>query len=219
MKEINNTNPLMAIDIYKAGHMRFYKPGTTSIYSGMVPRSNKKYDRAVFVGLQPKLKVLAQPITFEHGQEFFEYWEEILDTKPPQDVVEKINAIVELGYFPICIKAVAEGTIIDTGNVVVTVKETIPGFHWCVGLLESFLLKVWSPTSVATLSNKYFELASKYTEETSDSGFLLPFLVHDFGYRGASSEQTAEEAGAANLMVGWYGTDTVPAVKFLKNTR
>jgi nicotinamide phosphoribosyltransferase len=58
-------------------------------------------------------------------------------------------------------------------------------------------------------------LVSKYTKETSDSDFLLPFLVHDFGYRGVSSEETAELCGAGHL-VNFCGTDTVPAVKFMK---
>lgn len=181
----------------------------------MVARSTKKYKRAVFFGLQPYLKKIAQPITKEHGEEFFAYWEMILGNKPPQDVVDCINQLTDLGHFPIEIKSVAEGSIVDNGNILVTVTNTLPGFHWCVGLIESLLLKVWAPTSVATLSNQFKDLVTAYAKETSDSEFLIPFLIHDFGYRGVSSEETAEICGAAHL-INFMGSDTVPAVKFLK---
>ena len=105
--------------------------------------------------------------------------------------------------------------VLDNKNVLATVTNTHPEFYWVVGFFESLLLKVWNTTSVATLSYKFKKLAVKMTKETSDSDFLLPFLVHDFGYRGVSSEQTAELSGAAHL-VNFCGTDTIPAVKFLK---
>jgi nicotinamide phosphoribosyltransferase len=139
----------------------------------------------------------------------------ILGAQPPQDITDKINALVKLGHLPLEIKAVPEGTIIDNKNVLATVTNTDPRFFWCVGFVESLLLKVWAPTTVATKSLQFKRLVSKFTAETSDSDFLLPFLVHDFGYRGVSSEETAEICGAAHL-VNFAGTDTVPAVKFMK---
>jgi nicotinamide phosphoribosyltransferase len=210
-----NKNLLLMTDVYKLGHMRQYKPGTTKVYSYLCARSNKKYADALFFGLQPYLKLLETPITQQDGEEFLSYYTMILGAQPPQDISDKITALVKLGYLPLEIKAVPEGTIIDNKNVLATVTNTLPEFYWVVGFFESLLLKVWAPTTVATKSLQFKRLAAKFTAETSDSDFLMPFLVHDFGYRGVSSEETAELCGAAHL-VNFAGTDTVPAVKFMK---
>lgn len=210
-----NDNLLLSIDIYKAGHMRFYKEGTSKVYSYLCARSTKKSETALFFGLQPYIKMLEKGVSKEDAEEFFQYWQEILGSPAPQDVVDKINSLVELGYIPLEIKAVPEGTIINNKNVLATVTNTIEGYHWVVGFFESLLLKVWFPISVATLSNKYHQLVKSFTVETSDSDFLLPWLVHDFSYRGVSSEESSQIGGAAHL-VNFAGTDTVPAVKFVK---
>jgi nicotinamide phosphoribosyltransferase len=210
-----NKNLLLMTDVYKLGHMRQYKPGTTKVYSYLCARSNKKYDDALFFGLQHYLNVLSTPITEADGEEFLSYYTMILGSQAPADIAEKISALVKLGYLPLEIKAVPEGTIIDNKNVLATVTNTLPEFYWVVGFVESLLLKVWAPTTVATKSLQFKRLVKKFTDETSDSDFLLPFLVHDFGYRGVSSEETAELCGAGHL-VNFFGSDTVPAVKFLK---
>lgn len=210
-----NQNPLLMIDIYKLGHMLFYKKGTTKIYSGMVARSTKKTPYAVFYGLQPYLYILSQSISQENANEFFAYYEETLGYAPSAKVLDYINGLVGRPL-PLEIKAVAEGTVIDNKNVLVTVTSTDEKYFWLGGFFESLLLKVWNTTSVATLSHKYYKLAEDYTKRTSDSGFLLPFLVHDFGYRGVSSEMSAELSGSAHL-VNFAGTDTLTAIKFAKN--
>lgn len=210
-----NTNVLLMTDVYKLGHMRMYKPGTTKVYSYLCARSTKKETEALFFGLQPYLNILARGVTAADAEEFMAYYTEILGASPPADVAEKINGLVKLGYIPLEIKAVPEGTLIDNKNVLATVTNTHPDFYWVVGFFESLLLKVWNTTSVATLSHKFKRVVTEFTKETSDSDFLLPFLVHDFGYRGVSSEETAQLSGAAHL-VNFCGTDTIPAVKFLK---
>jgi nicotinamide phosphoribosyltransferase len=210
-----NTNPLLMIDVYKLGHMLFYKKGTSSVYSYMCARSVKKSTHSLFFGLQPYLYILAQVITQENADEFFAYYEETLGYKPSARVIDLINGLVGRPL-PLEIKAVPEGTFLDNKNVLVTIRSTEEKYFWLGGFFESLLLKVWNTTSVATLSNKYKQLAEKYTKETSDSDFLLPFLVHDFGYRGVSSEMSAESGGAAHL-INFVGTDTLVAIKWLKN--
>jgi len=210
-----NENLLLMTDVYKLGHLRMYKPGTSKVYSYLCARSTVKEKKALFFGLQPYLQLLERGVTKEDATEFFTYFTEILGTPVPTDIEAKINALVSLGYIPLEIKAVAEGTLLDNKNVLATVTNTHPDFYWVVGFFESLLLKVWNTTSVATLSHKFKRLATEFTKETSDSDFLLPFLVHDFGYRGVSSEQTAELSGAAHL-VNFCGSDTITAVKFMK---
>lgn len=211
----HNENLLMMTDAYKMYHMRGYKEGTTKVYSYLCARSNKMYTEALFFGLQPYIKLLEKGVSKQDAEEFLSYYTQIIGTQPHEDVVEKINALVDLGYIPLEIKAVPEGTIIDNKNVLATVTNTDPRFPWVVGFFESLLLKVCNTTTVATKSLQFKRLVTEYTKETSDSDFLIPFLVHDFGYRGVSSEASAELCGAAHL-VNFCGTDTISAVKFLK---
>lgn len=213
---ISNKNLLLMTDVYKIGHLRMYRPGTTKIYSYLCARSTKKEQQALFFGLQPYLKLLEKGVTQNDVDEFYGYYKEVLGQEVPADITEKMQALVNLGFLPLEIKAVPEGTLIDNKNVLVTVTNTVDGFHWLVGFFESLLLKVWNTISVATLSNKFRRLVVERTAKTSDSDFLIPFLIHDFGYRGVSSEQTAELSGAAHL-VNFCGTDTIPAIVFLKN--
>lgn len=212
---ISNTNLLLMTDVYKLGHMRQYKSGTTKVYSYLCARSTNKEKKALFFGLQPYIKLLEKGVSKEDAEEFFEMFSEMLGSPAPVDVVDKINELVTLGYIPLEIKAVPEGTYLDNKNVLVTVTNTHPDFYWVVGYFESLLLKVWNTTSVATLSHKFKKAVTQFTKDTSDSDFLIPFLVHDFGYRGVSSEQTAELSASAHL-VNFVGTDTIPAVRFMK---
>lgn len=209
-----NRNSLLATDVYKLGHMRMYPEGTTKIFSYLVARSGKKFDRTVWFGLQALVKRwLLAPITQSHANEFFEYYSLILGPVP-QDVRDKVNALAALGYWPISIKAVPEGSVVDVKNVLMTMTNTHPDFAWTVGFLESMILKVWNTSTVATSSLGFRRLFQRYAEQTASEAYYgsVPFQVHDFGYRGCSSEETAELSGMAHL-TSFYGTDTVPAVK------
>lgn len=207
-----NRNTLLATDVYKLGHMEFYPEGTTKIYSYLCARSSKKYTEAVFFGLQYYLKeYLSRPVTHEDVDEFLVYRKSILGHNPDM-VVRRVRALADLGYWPISIKAAPEGSVIGIKNVLATITNTHQDFAWTVGFLESLLLKVWNTTTVASQSLNYRRLFEKFAAETSDIPDLVPFQVHDFGYRGCSSEETAALSGMAHL-VSFLGTDTVLAVK------
>lgn len=209
-------NVLLCTDTYKTGHMQQYPEGTTKIYSYLCARSNKKYDKAVFFGLQYYLKeYLSQKITKEMVEEFLDIRQSILGPDTTGQIAEKMYALADLGYLPLEIKAVPEGTVIDNKNVLATITNTHPDFAWVVGFTESLVLKVWNTTTVATSSKRFKDLVTKFADETCGHRGLVPFQVHDFGYRGVSSEETAELSGAAHL-VNFLGTDTVPAVGFAR---
>lgn len=207
-------NTLLLTDVYKLGHMDQYPEGTEYIYSYLQARTAKELPKTVFFGLQYYLTTyLSQPITQEHAEEFFKIRESLLG-ETPVGVRDRINALVKLGFWPLEIKAVPEGEVMPVQNVLMTITNTVAGFGWCVGFVESLLLKVWNTTTVASYSLKLRELVTNYALRTCDSMAHLPFQVHDFGYRGVSSEETAKLSGAAHLL-NFYGSDTVPAVPFL----
>lgn len=212
-----NKNVLLCTDVYKMSHMEQYKPGTAKVYSYLCARSDKKIPYTVFFGLQYYLKeYLSQKITTEMVDEFLEYRAMILGSNPPH-IVEKMRALAKLGYIPLKIKAVPEGTVMPVKNVLMTVTNTHPDFYWCVGFFESLLLKVWNTTTVASYSRSLRILVEEFADATCGHRLHCDWQVHDFGYRGCSSEETAALSGAAHLL-NFRGTDTVPAVKLLKET-
>jgi nicotinamide phosphoribosyltransferase len=206
-------NILLQTDVYKMGHMEQYAPGCNKVYSYLTARSDKNFDETVFFGLQYYIKrYLSAPITPEMGEEFLTYRKMILGSNS-EEIEAKIRALCQLGYLPIEIKAVEEGTIMPVRNVLMTITNTHPDFYWVVGFMESLLLKLWYTITVATCSHQYRKIVSKYFNET-DEEVMAPakdFQVHDFGYRGDASEEGAAISGVAHLL-SFLGSDNVPAL-------
>tara|TARA_B100001248_G_scaffold262421_1_gene258305 strand:+ start:3918 stop:5159 length:1242 start_codon:yes stop_codon:yes gene_type:complete len=115
------------------------------------------------------------------------------------------------GRLPIEIKAVPEGTVVNNKNVFFTMVNTDPKCFWLTNFLETLLVQVWCPTTVATNSREMRKVVQKYMLETCETIEGIQFKVHDFGCRGVSSMETAGIAGLAHLL-SFEGTDTVPAL-------
>jgi nicotinamide phosphoribosyltransferase len=115
------------------------------------------------------------------------------------------------GRLPIEIKAVPEGTVVNNKNVLFTMVNTDPKCFWLTNFLETLLVQVWCPTTVATNSREMRKIVQKYMLETCETIEGIQFKVHDFGCRGVSSMETAGIAGIAHLL-SFEGTDTVPAL-------
>ncbi|MGV3605340.1 MAG: nicotinate phosphoribosyltransferase [Planctomycetaceae bacterium] len=211
---MTQNNPLLRTDVYKMGHMLQYAPGTSKVYSYLCARSSREYSECVWFGLQYFLKqYLTQPITQANVQEFIHAYGSILGQKS-QETEEKLIQLARLGYWPIKIKALPEGTIVPVRNALMTITNTLPHYGWAVGFLESLLLKVQYPTRVATNSLQYRKTIEAACIKTGCSGGE-DFLVHDFGYRSDDSEEGAGISGAAHL-IAFRGSDTVPAWPFLR---
>ena len=140
----------------------------------------------------------------------------ILGSDPGPDIRAKFDRLAERGHVSLDIKAVPEGSVVPVQNVLMTITNTEPDACWQVGFFESLLLKVWNTTTVASYSQKLYQLVLEYAHRTSENEDHLPYQVHNFGYRGVSSEETAALSGAAHL-VNFLGSDTVPAVWMLSN--
>jgi nicotinamide phosphoribosyltransferase len=205
-----STNLILNTDSYKVSHWVQYPPGMDAMFSYIESRGGL-YDRTLFFGLQAILKQhLTQPVTgadideakellTAHGEPFNERgWRYIVDA--------------HRGRVPVTIRAVPEGTGVPTLNVLATVESTDPHCFWIASYLETLLLRVWYPTTVATISWHIKKLIRRYLNETSDDPVgQLPFKLHDFGSRGVSSHESAALGGLAHL-VNFKGTDTVAAL-------
>lgn len=121
------------------------------------------------------------------------------------------------GELPINLISVNEGTVVPTKNAVVVIENTHEDYPWLPGHLETFILRgIWYQTTVATKSFKCKQVIKKYLEKTSDLDgvdlkTVLDTRLHDFGARGATSEESAALGGLAHLY-NFVGTDTVEAL-------
>lgn len=209
-------NILLQTDVYKLFHHDQYPQGTEFVYSYMIARSDKKWRSTLFYGLQYYLlEYLTGRLTQTMVMEFLQIHDKVLG-KHTDAMKKRLMALSDLGYLPLRIKAVPEGTIVETRNVLVTITNTEPGYGWLVGYIESLLLKIWNTCTVATFSYEMKKLCTGYGQATCDNNDHVPFQIHDFGYRGCSSEETAALGGSAHLL-NFQGTDTLPAVKLVND--
>ncbi|MEG1311994.1 MAG: nicotinate phosphoribosyltransferase [Romboutsia sp.] len=213
-KNFNNRSCIWDLDAYKVGHMSQYPSDTEYIYSVMQLRSNKYFEKTPIVGLQYLIKeYLTEKIEKNDVDQLIEELK-IMGVYHP-GTEDKLNDLVKLGYIPLEIKALPEGTIVDLPNAICTVRNTIEGYHWVVGFFETLLLKWWSALATASCSLEYKRLVDFYYEKTSDNDFLKPFAVHDFGSRGCMTPEGAAFTGMAHAL-NFNGSDTIVSIPLLR---
>jgi nicotinamide phosphoribosyltransferase len=117
------------------------------------------------------------------------------------------------GRLPLVIKAAPEGMIVPTKNVLMTVKNTDPKAYWLTNYMETLLVQVWYPMTVATQSREQKRLIiDAHIKTGCGTGMLdIAYKLNDFGCRGVSSMETAGIGGAAHL-VNFGGSDTMPGL-------
>lgn len=203
------SNPILNTDSYKASHYLQYPPDASAMFSYIESRGGR-YDRTLFFGLQMLIKeYLCRPITpamIDQARAFFTAHGEPFNEAGWRHVVEHHG-----GYLPVRIRAVPEGSVVPTHNVLVTVECDDPRVFWLASYLETMLMRVWYPITVATQSWHLRKTIRGYLEKSSDDLAQLPFKLHDFGARGVSSAESAAIGGAAHL-VSFMGSDTVLGV-------
>lgn len=204
-------NLILDTDSYKASHWLQYPPGTTYMFSYLESRVGGKYDKTVFFGLQYFLeKYLSEPVTVADvyaAAEFFKAHGEPFNMEGWLRV-----AIHHRGKLPVKIRAVPEGSVIPTGNIMLSVESTDPKCFWVVSWIETMVMRLWYPITVATQSYHIKQNILEYLNKTSDDPQgQIAFKLHDFGSRGVSSAESAGIGGAAHL-VNFMGSDTVNGV-------
>jgi nicotinamide phosphoribosyltransferase len=209
MKGIDN--PILDVDSYKASHYLQYPPGTTHIYSYIESRGGR-YAQTVFFGLQYLLKrYLTGPVVtaemVAEARDFFALHGEPFNEEGWMRIVR-----IHGGRLPVRIRAVPEGTVVKTHNVLASVENTDPEMPWLTSWLETMLMRIWYPTTVATRSWSIRGMILNALERSADEPEKeIAFKLHDFGSRGVSSRESAALGGAAHL-VNFLGSDTVVGV-------
>jgi nicotinamide phosphoribosyltransferase len=206
--QIDKPNLCMMTDSYKVSHYKQYPPNTTNVYSYFESRGGE-FPSTTFFGLQYYLKkYLTTKVTQADINEACEFFDAhfgqtgVFNRKGWEHIVNRHG-----GMLPVRIKAVPEGTVVPNRNVLMTIENTDPECYWLTNWLETMLVQVWYGSTVASQSRAMKKTLLDFLHRTGDPS-LIDFKLHDFGYRGVSSVETAGVGGAAHL-VNFKGTDTV----------
>lgn len=222
--------PQHAVDFYKTGHIYQYPKGTEYVYSNFTCRSSKwastlpDFDRkVVFFGLQGVCQWLLQDLWnryfFDQPKEYVvKKYQKRMDSAlgPGAVSADHIAALHDLGYLPVIIKALPEGSRVNIRVPVWTIKNTLPEFYWITNYLETQLsAECWKPIVSATTAYEYRRLFDEYGMLTGMPPEFIPWQGHDFSARGMSGNFDAAQNGAAHLL-SFTGTDTVHAIDYLE---
>ncbi|WP_199783941.1 nicotinamide phosphoribosyltransferase domain-containing protein, partial [Cronobacter dublinensis] len=136
-----NMNPILAIDGYKVSHREQYPAGTTKVYSNFTPRSDRHFHspvadgKLVFFGLQGFLQWFLVDLFNEQffarpEAEVVDEYQAVMDSYIGKGAVsaDHIRALHQLGYLPLHIKALDEGSKVSMKVPVLTITNTRPEF-------------------------------------------------------------------------------------------
>lgn len=215
-------------DSYKAGHKDQYPTGTSLVYSNLTGRSDAhsltKTGTHVAFGMQYAIQVV-----HENFQKFF--------AAPKDRIIEAIEFILsqhlnlpynadhfaelhDLGYIPLEVRAVPEGTVLPMKvpsavfwNTKPQSEELKNKFFWFTNYIEAVLSAyAWRPATAATIAHEYRKVLETYANETDPANkWFVDFQAHDFSMRGQPGLDAAHQSGLGHL-TSFYGTDTIPAL-------
>lgn len=216
--------PTIISDSYKQSHYQMYPKNLVKLYSNFTARKSrlKGVDSVVFFGLQYFIK---EYLINAFNEEFF--------NKPLKEVIDEHVRIVtpfstgkvhteqwerlhKLGYLPLKIKALKEGTMVPIGVPMLTITNTHPDFAWLVNFIETMLsTTLWQAITSATIANEYKKVTVKWAKKTGGDLSFIDWQNHDFSMRGMSSIESAMISGAGHL-TSFCGSDIIPALLFLE---
>ena len=221
-----NIPVMLLADFYKISHRKLYDRDKGIIYATWTPRKSRisGINEIVVFGLQGFIK-----------KYLIEYFNDNFFNRPLEDIVNEykriikytlneddpdvshIEALHKLGYLPIRIDALPEGTICPIKCPCVTIQNTDENFLWITNFIETlFSMEVWKPMTSATIARAYRKIVEKWADKTCDNKDHLDFQCHDFSMRGMAGLESACLSGAGHLL-SFKGTDTIPAIPYLEN--
>ncbi|EGT5710717.1 nicotinate phosphoribosyltransferase [Cronobacter dublinensis subsp. dublinensis] len=223
-------NPILAIDGYKVSHREQYPAGTTKVYSNFTPRSDNHFHspvadgKLVFFGLQGFLQWFLVDLFNEQffarpQAEVVDEYQAVMDSYIGKGAVsaDHIRALHQLGYLPLHIKALDEGSKVAMKVPVLTITNTIPEFFWLVNYLETVLsAELWKSSTNATIAHHYRKICERWAEKTCSDVSHLDFQCHDFSFRGMSGLQDTAQAGSGHLL-SFKGTDNIPSMLYARD--
>ena len=208
-------------DSYKQCHPKMYPDNQEELVSYLTPRKamNENFPKMVVYGVQPFIFDMMDAFDsfFAMPLEWAMYdYDKYISTHLGLDNVarDRIIELHELGYLPLEIRALPEGTVVNMGVPIVEMRNTHPRFAWLVQWVECLLqTEVWPMCAYATVGWEYHKVAEKYYNMTAPGAD--PFMaMADFGFRGMSCLEDATRCSASWLL-SFNKTSTIPALPYL----
>jgi len=216
--------PTLLCDFYKVSHREQYPAGTEVVYSTWTPRSGKHSSdikKVTAFGFQGFVKEF-----------LIEFFDEAFFNRSKEEIVAEYSRIIkhclfvqkpytkhiedlhDLGYLPLLIKSLDEGTQVPFRVPMLTVENTDPRFFWLTNYFETLASNnLWKPATSASTAMVYRKVLDKYSLETTGSTMGVEFQGHDFSMRGMSGVEDAARTGVGHLL-SFVGTDTIPAIQY-----
>lgn len=222
---MNRTNPMLLIDYYKAVHAEMLPKNITKSVSYFTPRMSRvnRWDSVVMFGLQGFIKTY---LIDYFNEEFFNKpieevvgkYKRLMDFTLGKDAykIDKIEKLHKLGYLPIEIVALPEGTIVPMHVPMFGITNTHPDFAWLPQSLESLIsAESWHPMLAATVGHTYRQIVNKYYNLTCDDNIPCSKALGAFDFRGEECIESAIKAGAG-WCLSFVNTATVPTIPYLE---
>lgn len=221
---------ILKTDFYKATHMLQYREGITHFTFYLTPRGSrfKNIDKMVVFGISNFVnEILYKDFNRNFFNEdcsvIYDEVEEVLhdglgyNEEMVRETYNKISALHKLGYLPIEINGLPEGTLCPMQVPAVEIRSTHPDFAWVAQAIESILsCEFWHPAISATIGLEYKKIAKKAFDNTVDSNISHMTAMCDFSMRGQESYHSAIASGAA-FLTNFYNCSTIESREYIKN--
>lgn len=216
-------NPFLLTDAYKIGHHKMYPEGTEYVYSNFTPRSGKHSNIKGSKGVVSfGQKMVMERIDQIFKDDFFdrsvdtvceeikEEYEQYLGQEYDTSHIRKLHT---LGYLPIEVKILPEGTFVPYGVPLLTIVNTIPDFYWITNFLETIISNLlWLPITSATTALEYKKILTKYCLATNkDEIGFVDYQGHNFSMRGMAGLDATMAAGLGHA-TSFKGDDSLPTL-------
>lgn len=227
---LNQESPILFADFYKPSHISMYDKRSEIVQDNMTPRNAKHFihfadndQRVMFAGLQGFIKWFLIDM-FNNNffnlpkEEAVADYREVCDSSIGIGMVETwgFEALHDLGYLPLEIRALPEGTLSPVQVPMFTIQNTHPDFYWLPNFLESVIsAETWKTITTATTFWQYRKLSEKWASETCDNNDHVAFQNHCFAYRGEAGTHDAAQSEFGQL-INSMGTDTIPAILYAR---
>ena len=118
----------------------------------------------------------------------------------------------DLGYLPIEVRALDEGSICPMRVPMLTIHNTLPQFFWITNYLETIISNLlWKPITSATIAKGYKDLLNAWALKTTGTTDGVEWQGHDFSMRGMDSVDAVVSSGLGHL-TSFSGTDSLPTL-------
>lgn len=221
-KRIKNMNAAFLTDGYKTGHHLMYPEGTSVVYSNFTPRSNKRAPQGINQVVAFGMQMVVRQLKELFNEDFFSQDKDAICKEIKEELSMYLNTdydvthfekLHELGYLPIIVKGLPEGTLVPIGVPVLTIYNTLPEFYWITNYLETIISNLlWKPITSATIAYEYKKNLTRWARKTDEKALdFVNFQCHDFSMRGMVGVESVVQSGLGHA-TSFLGSDSLPVI-------